>query len=156
MFELLSSISHNLEVPGSRHIPHRHRAVLAVGVVVVTTSSVHRAAKVVATGLGVHGHLIVVGANGRAEAVLLVASAGRGQEVDDEAPDVEDVDEGDDPLEDGGFVDSAVAALEHTEGNGESGFDENEGELDPEAGPKDAVFAEVHAEALVFGANEDS
>lgn len=149
------SSSRDLEVPRGRHVPHRHRAVLAGSVVVVTTSRVHRAAEVVSASLCVHGHLVVVGADGRAEAVLLIASAVRGQEVNAEAPDVEDVDEGDHPFEDGGFVDSAVAALEHAKGNGEAAFDEDEGELDPEAGAEDAMFAEVDSKALVLGANEN-
>jgi hypothetical protein len=124
-------------------------------VVLSAARRVHGTAEVVAGGLGVHGHLVVLGANGRAEAVLLVAGARHGEEIDDEAPDVEDVDERNDPLENRGFVDSAVAAFQDTEGDGETAFDEDESELDPEAGAEDAVLAEVHAEALVFGADED-
>jgi len=120
----------------------------------MAASRVNRAAEVVAGSLSVHGHLVVVGADWRAKAVLLVAGASRGEEVDDERPYVEDVDQRDDPFEDGGFVDFA-AALQDAEGDGEAGLDEDESELDPEAGAQNAVLAEVDAEALVFGADED-
>jgi hypothetical protein len=110
---------------------------------------------VVAAVLCVHSHLVVVGADRRAETVLLVASAGHGQEVDDEAPDVEDVAERDDPLEDGGFVDTAVATFQHTKGDGEAALKEDESKLDPEADGEDAVFFPVNTETLVFGADED-
>jgi hypothetical protein len=109
----------------------------------------------VATVLCVHGHLVVASADGRAETVLLVASAGHGQEVDDEAPDVEDVAERDDPLEDGSLVDTAVAAFQYTKCDGEAALQEDESELDPEADGKDAVFFPVDTETLVFGADED-
>jgi hypothetical protein len=108
---------------------------------------------VVAGALCVHCHLVVLSANGRTEAILLVAGAGHGQEVDDEAPDVEDVAERDDPLEDGGFVDLA-AAFKHTESNGKTALQEDEPELDPEADGEDAVFSPVNTETLVLGANE--
>jgi hypothetical protein len=149
-----------LEIPRSRHISgrfsHGQSAVIArsLAVLCVTTGRVHRTAHVVARSLSVHGHLVVVGADRGSKAVLLVARACCRQEVDDEGPDVEDVDQRDDPLEDGGVVD-AFTALQDTEGDGESAFDEDESELDPEAGAQDAVLAEVHAEALVFGADED-
>ena len=149
-----------LKVPRSRHISgcfsHGQGTVVTrrLAVLSVSTSSVNRAAHIVARGLSVHGHLVVVGADRGSEAVLLVARAGCGQKVDDERPDVADVDQGDDPLKDSGFVGRA-AALQDTEGDGKSAFHENESELDPEAGAEDAVLAEVHAEALVFGADED-
>lgn len=122
----------------------------------MATGGVHGTAEVVSVRLGVHAHLVVRVANRRAEAVLLVARADGGQEVDDEAPDIEDVDEGDDPLEDGGGVDAVVAALlEDAEGDGDGDFDDDEGQLDPEGDAQDAVLAEVDAEALVFGADEE-
>ena len=127
---------------------------MARSIVVLSTSRVHRSAEVVAGALRVHGHLVVLSANGRTEAILLVAGAGHGQEVDDEAPDVEDVAERDDPLENGGFVDLA-AAFKNTEGDGEATLQEDESELDPEADGEDAVFSPVDAETLVFRANED-
>lgn len=120
-----------------------------------TAGAVHRSTKLVTAVLGVHGHLVVLGADGGTEAVLLVACACHGQEIDDETPDVEDVDERDDPLEDGSFVDSVVATFQDTKCDCEAAFHENEGELDPEADAEDAVFAEVHAETLVLGADED-
>jgi hypothetical protein len=104
--------------------------------------------------LCVHGHLVVLSANGRAEAILLVAGAGHGKEVDDEAPNIEDVAEGDDPFKNGGFVDLA-AAFKHTEGDGKTALQKDESKLDPEADSEDAVFSPVDAETLVFGANED-
>jgi len=127
---------------------------VARSIVVLPTSRVHRSAKVVAGALRVHSHLVVLSANGRTEAILLVAGAGHGQEVDDEAPDVEDVAERDDPLEDSGFVDF-TATLKHTEGNGETALQEDETELDPEADGEDTVLFPVDAETLVFGADED-
>lgn len=41
------------------------------------------------------------------------------------------------------------------EDDGEHELGEDEEELHPEGGAQDAVLAEVHAEALVFGADED-
>lgn len=76
--------------------------------------------------LGVHSHLIILRANRGPKAILLVARADRGQEVDDETPDVEDVDERDDPLQNGGGVDAAVAALHDAEGDGEGELDDDE------------------------------
>jgi len=104
--------------------------------------------------LCVHGHLVVAGANGRTEAILLIAGAGHGQEVDNEAPDVEDVAERDDPLKDGGLVDFA-AAFKHAEGDGKTALQEDECKLDPEADSEDTMFFPVNAETLVFSANED-
>jgi len=153
------SCSVHLKVPRRWYIPgslsHRHCAVVARSIVVLSTGRVDRSAEVVAVALCVHGHLVVASANGRTEAILLVAGAGHGQEVDDEAPDVEDVAERDDPFKNGGFVDFA-AALKHTEGDGKTALQEDECKLDPEADSEDAVFFPVNAEALVFSANEDS
>lgn len=127
---------------------------MARSVIVLSTSRVHRPTEVVTGALSVHSHLVVLSANGRAEAILLVAGAGHGQEVDDEAPDVEDVAERDDPLQNGGLVDFATT-LKHTEGDGKAALQEDECELDPEADGEDAVFFPVDAETLVFGADED-
>jgi hypothetical protein len=41
------------------------------------------------------------------------------------------------------------------EANGETQFDEDEGELDPEAHAQDSVLSEVDPEALVLSAYED-
>jgi translation initiation factor 6 (eIF-6) len=84
---LLSSC---LEVSRRGHISgclsHGQSAVVARGLAVLLVSAgrVNRATHVVAGSLCVHSHLVVVGADGRSETVLLVARAGRGQEIDDE------------------------------------------------------------------------
>lgn len=104
--------------------------------------------------LCVHGHLVVLSANGRTKAIRLVAGAGHRQEVHDKTPDVEDVAERDDPFKDGGLVDLATT-LKDTKGDSESTLQEDESELDPEADGEDAVFSPVNAETLVFSANEN-
>jgi len=48
-----------------------------------------------------------------------------------------------------------VVLLGDAECNGETDFDNDEGELDPEAVPQDGVLTEVDAEALVFPTDED-
>lgn len=156
---LLSPLdSFHLKVPRSWDAPgslgHRHCAVVAGSVVVLTTSRVYRSAEVITVALCVHSHLVIAGANGRTKAIRLVAGAGHRQEVHDETPDVEDVAERDDPLKDGGLVDLA-ATLKDTKGDSETTLQEDESELDPEADGEDAVFSPVNAETLVFGANED-
>ena len=78
----------------------------------------------------------------------------RGQQVDEEGEDVKGEDEGDDPLEDGGDV-LVYAERGGGEDDGEGGLDEDEGELEPEGEAQDAVLAEVDAQALVLGADED-
>ena len=118
------------------------------------TVRIHRPTEHIPSSLGLLRHFVVLGALGRAKAVVLVLGARRRQEIDDEAPDVEDVDEGDGPLDDGGPV-VVVLIGEDAEGDGEAELDEDEGELDPEGRAQDAVFAEVDPEPLVFGADED-
>lgn len=85
--------------------------------------------------------------------MLLRAPSGR-QEIDEEREDVEGKHERDDPLEDGGDV---LPALEGggSENSGEEDLDDDEDELEPEGEAEDAVLAEVDAEALVLGADED-
>jgi hypothetical protein len=39
--------------------------------------------------------------------------------------------------------------------NCKTDLDEDEGQLDPEGGAQDTVFAEAHAQTLVFSASED-
>lgn len=78
----------------------------------------------------------------------------RRQEVDNEAPYEEDVEERYNPFKDGGDI-VAAFVLCYAEGDREGRFDDDEGEFEPEGGAQDAVFAEVDAEALVFGADED-
>jgi len=118
-----------------------------------TSIRINRPTKHVPPRLGLLRHLIILGPTRRAKAVVLVLRARRRQEIDDEAPNVEDVDEGDNPLDDGGFVVDGFVG-EDAEGDGEAELDEDEGEFDPEAGAQDTVFSEVDAEALVFGADE--
>ena len=57
---------------------------------------------------------------------------GSRQEIDDKAPDVEDVDERDNPLEHGGDV-FVLLVLCDGEDDGERDFEQDEGEFDPEA-----------------------
>ena len=90
----------------------------------------------------------------RREPVLFPLRLGRRQEIDDEAPDVEDVNERDDPLEDGADV-VVFVELRDGEDDGERDLDQDEGEFEPEGDAEDAVFAVVDPEALVFGADED-
>ena len=88
------------------------------------------------------------------EPVLRISCASCRQEVRYEAPDIEDVDQRDDPLEDSADV-VVFVFLSDGEDNGERDFGEDEEQLDPEGDAQDAVFAEVDAEALVLGADED-
>lgn len=84
----------------------------------------------------------------------LLRAPRRGQEIDEESENVEGEDEGDEPLEHGGDV---LLDGEGREGedDGEDDFDDDEGEFGPEGEAQDAVLAEVDAEALVLGADED-
>ena len=107
---------------------------------------------------------------------LLVARCGK--EVNEECEDVEGEDKGDDPFEDCANVLFFVeGADDKDDGHGDWGvlvlifddmmdregnfegmrtFDEDEEKLHPEGGPQDTVLAEMHTEALVLGADEDS
>jgi hypothetical protein len=88
------------------------------------------------------------------EPILRILRLRRRQEIDDEAPDIENVDQRDDPLEDGADVvmaDFLCDAEYYREGN----FSQDEEEFDPEGDAQDAMLAEVDAKALVFGADED-
>lgn len=120
----------------------------------MATITVHRPAHHVTACLCSHAHLIVLLPERRRETIALMPRAGRGQEVDDEGPDVEDVDQGDGPFNDGGAVVMFLVA-EDAEGDGKGDFDENEGELDPERRGEDTVFAVVDSESLVLGTNEN-
>ena len=86
---------------------------------------------------------------------MLLRAPRRRQQIHKERQHVKRKDERDDPLEDRSDV---LAAGEGgaDEDRGEGNLDENEDELEPEGEAQDAVLAEVHAEALVFGADEDS
>ena len=85
---------------------------------------------------------------------MLLRAPRRRQQIHKERQHVKRNDERDDPLEDRSDV---LAAGEGgaDEDRGEGNLDENEDELEPEGEAQDAVLAEVHAEALVFGADED-
>lgn len=136
---------------------HRHRRPIARRIIIgmeTTSIRINRPTKHIPTLLRLHRILIILGPPRRAKPVILVLRPDRGQEVDDEAPDVEDVDERDNPFDDGGFVVFGLVG-EDAEGDCEAQFDEDEAEFYPEGGAQDAVFAEVDAEALVFGADED-
>lgn len=100
--------------------------------------------------LDLHGH----GELGVRVAALVVLCADGGDEVDGEAPDVEGVDEGDDPFEDGGRVPPRLAVAD-AEADGHAELDDDEGELEPEGDAQDAVLSVVDSEALVFPADED-
>lgn len=78
----------------------------------------------------------------------------RREQVREEGEGVKSEDERDDPLEDGGDVLPAVKGGGGEDG-GEGDLDEDEEELEPEGEAQDAVLAEVRAQALVFGADED-
>lgn len=76
------------------------------------------------------------------------------QKVDDKTPHIDDIDQCDDPLDDGAGI---VLLLElcDSKSDRKTNFNEYEGELDPKARAQDAVFAEMDTEALVLGADED-
>ena len=78
----------------------------------------------------------------------------RRNEIDGKTPHVKGVHERNDPF----HHRSGVVVLEitqHSERNGESEFNKNESEFDPEGASQDPVLAVVDSEALVLGADED-
>lgn len=86
---------------------------------------------------------------------LVVLAADAGQQIEQEAEDVEGEDQGDDPLEDGGDV-ALVRPRGADEDSGERDLDQDERQLDPEADAQDAVLAVVDPQALVLGAEKHS
>ena len=121
---------------------------------VLSTAAEHWTTHVVALVLCPHSHLIILFPERRCVSVALMSRARRRQEVDDEAPDVEYVDERNGPFEDCGAV--VVALVGHdTEGDGQCKLDKDETELDPEASCEDSFATVADSETLVFGANED-
>jgi len=68
---------------------------------------------------------------------------------------VDDVDERDDPFEDGSSVTSASGTAKGSKGNCKSNLNEDEGQLDPEGCAQDTVLAEVDTQALILSASED-
>ena len=85
---------------------------------------------------------------------VLLGAPRRGQQIDKEGQDVKGEDEGDDPFEYGSHILPAVEGSDD-EDDGEDYLDDDEDELEPEGEAQDAVLAEMHAEALVLGADED-
>lgn len=75
-----------------------------------------------------------------------------GQKIDKESKDIQGEDEGNDPLQDGGDVLVGGKGSADKYGS-EENFDNDEAQLHPERGTKDAVLAEVTAEALILGAD---
>lgn len=88
----------------------------------------------------------------------VVASADRGQQVDNEGEDVSGEDEGNDPFEDGTGILLRLVVASHadTEPDGEADFDNDEAELDDEAGQQDAVLGAIEdTQSKVLGADQD-
>ena len=86
-------------------------------------------------------------------AVFLAAPRSR-QQIYKEGKDVESEDKGDDPLENGRDVLLVVKRGDRVD-DGENDLHYDEDKFEPEREAEDAMLAEVHAEALVLGANED-
>ena len=110
----------------------RHWLVAAITAWHSTVSAVrvYRSARHVAFGLR-RARLWIVILSDSWEPVLWILRLCRRQEVDDEAPDVEDIDQCNDPLEDG--ADIIVADfLCHTEYNRKCDFGQDEEQFDPE------------------------
>lgn len=84
---------------------------------------------------------------------MVLGALGR-EEIDEEAGDVEAVDVGDNPLENGGNV-PLVRLGAHAKSNDETDFGNDEEELDPEGDSDDGVLTVMDAQALVFPADED-
>ena len=78
----------------------------------------------------------------------------RRNKIDKEAQHIKEEDKSNDPFQYGSHV-VGSAQVFNTETRGQSDFDEDEGEFDPERVAKDAEFSVVDAQALVFGAAED-
>lgn len=153
---------------------HRLLATVAACVTVVAAIAVYRAVCQVALVLRVHGQLVVLCADGR-EAVVLVLRLRCREEVNDEAleenvsicilcveidhrqkhtPRVEDVDQRNDPFENGGMIVSCLVP-QHGESDSQSKFDEDKRKLNPETRAEDTVFTPFDAQSLVLGADED-
>ena len=85
---------------------------------------------------------------------MLLRAPRRRQQIDKERQYVKGKDERDDPLEHRRDV-LATREGGADEDGGKGNLDEDESELEPEGEAQDAVLAEMHAEALVLGADED-
>ena len=85
---------------------------------------------------------------------VLLAAPRRRQQIHKESEDIKSEHEGDDPFEDGPYVRLAIKRSGRIDGR-ENDLYYDENEFEPEREAEDAVLAEVHAEALILGANED-
>ena len=85
---------------------------------------------------------------------LFLRAPTRRQQIHEKRQDIKSENERNHPFKHGRDILLSLPAGggEH---NGEHDFNEDEGEFGPEGPAQDAVLAEVDAEALVFGANED-
>lgn len=138
-------------------LPFSHRLLhIAIDAFILglSTRSVHRSSHHIALRLRIHRHLIILLPQRRRESVVLMSRLHSRQEINNKAPDVEDVDQAYRPLQ---YCCAVVVSLvaHYAECNGKGQLDEDEGELDPEGVGEDGVFAVVDSEALVFGADED-
>ena len=109
---------------------------------VLPTTGIHRPTHHIALHLRVHCHLIILLPQRCREAIMPMPRLHRGQEINDETPDVKDVDQRYGPLQDRGAV--VVSLVSHyAERDGEGQFNEDESKLDPEAVSEDAILAVV-------------
>lgn len=160
VFDVLYPKNHANAIHGIPQTPHHMSSRLKVPrrrtllILIMPTVRIHRTTHHIAPSLRGHAHLIILLPQRRRETIILMSRLRRRQEIDDEAPDVEDVDERDGPFDDGGAV-VVFLVSKDAERYGEGDFDEDEGELDPEGGGEDALVAVVDSESLVFGADED-
>lgn len=85
---------------------------------------------------------------------VLLGAPGRRQQIHKESKDVEGKDERDDPFENGRDV---LFTVERggREDDCKNDLHDNEYEFEPEGETQDPMLAEMHAEALVLGADED-
>ncbi len=85
---------------------------------------------------------------------MLLGAPSRRQQIHKESEDIEGKDERDDPFENSGYVLSAVERR-HGKDYCKDHLHNDKYKLQPEREAQDPVLAEMHAEALVFGAYED-
>lgn len=85
---------------------------------------------------------------------MVVLGTQRWDEVDSERPDVEGVDERNDPLDDCGLV-AVVSVAQDAKCDGQAQFNEDKKELHVERSAEKLAVAVANAEALVFDADED-
>ncbi len=85
---------------------------------------------------------------------MLLGAPSRRQQIHKESEDIEGKDERDDPFENGGYVLSAVERR-HGKDYCKDHLHDDEYEFQPKGEAQDPVLAEMHAEALVFGAYKD-